>query len=71
MKLVLATRAACRAGCDRQACQPASCRAACACRAAFACRACQVVVDLVVLGGRLVVLKLEAPSSSNPLEVQH
>ena len=34
-------------------------------------RARQVVVDLVVLGGRLVVLKLEAPSSSNPLEVQH
>ena len=65
MKLVLATRAGCRAGCDRQACQPASCRAACA------CTACQVVVDLVVLGGRLVVLKLEAPSSSNPLEVQH
>ena len=65
MKLGLATRAACRTGCDRRACQPASCRAACA------CRACQVVVDLVVLGGRLVVLKLEAPSSSNPLEVQH
>ena len=65
MKLGLATRAACRAGCDCRACQPASCRAACA------CRACQVVVDLVVLGGRLVVLKLEAPSSSNPLEVQH